>query len=108
MLSAKDSIIPFPLYRYSFPLGFEAFAQLNLHKKSLSFVFITFKIDSLRSISILRENCRNAEFFWSVFSRIFFLSKNRKIRTRKNSAFGHFLCLAKNWKEPLSFTRKRM
>ena len=37
---------------------------------------------------ILCRNCPNTEFFWSVFSRIHY--KYGKIRTRKNSIFGHF------------------
>ena len=35
------------------------------------------------------ENVQIQSFFWSVFSRI--QSKHGKIRTRKNSVFGHFL-----------------
>ena len=35
------------------------------------------------------EKCSNTEFFWSVFSCI--RTEYRKIRTRKNSVFGHFL-----------------
>ena len=36
----------------------------------------------------LREKFPNTEFFWSVFSCI--QSEYRKIRTRKNSVYGHF------------------
>ena len=53
MLFVKDGIITFPLDRYSFPVGLEAFCiELNLRKKNgLSFVFITLTTDSLRIIS---------------------------------------------------------
>ena len=53
MLFVKDGIITFPLDRYSFPKGFEAFCiELNLRKKKwLIFVFITLTTDSLRIIS---------------------------------------------------------
>ena len=49
----------------------------------------------------LCEKCPNTEFFWSVFSCIYF--KYRKIWTRKTSIFGHFSRnvnrrLTKNWK----------
>ena len=36
----------------------------------------------------LREKCSYTEFSWSVFSCIW--TECRKIRTRKNSVFGHF------------------
>ena len=51
----------------------------------------------------LCEKCPNTEFFWSVFPRIWteygdiyavnfcIQSEYEKIRTRKNSVFGHFL-----------------
>ena len=39
-------------------------------------------------IKALREKCPNAGFFWSEFSGI--RTEYRKIRTRKNSVFGHF------------------
>ena len=45
----------------------------------------------------LREKCQNTKFFCSVFSRIWteygeirIQSECGKIRTRKNSVFGHF------------------
>ena len=42
---------------------------------------------SLRKIA-LRESVQIESFFWSLFSCI--RTKYRKIRTRKNSVFGHF------------------
>ena len=50
MLFVKDDIITFPLDRYYFPVGFEAFCiELSFQKKKLLiFVFITLTIDSLK------------------------------------------------------------
>ena len=45
MLFAKDGIVTFPLDRYSFSVGFEAFCiELNLRRKK-SFVFLTLARD---------------------------------------------------------------
>ena len=69
---------------------------------------------------MLREKRPNTELFWSVFSHI--QSEYGKIRTRKNSVFGHFSqsdscletsnnntirCLKEGLMEPLSRTQNR-
>ena len=59
-------------------------------------VTLTLKINLVLSVisrttvivKLLSEKCANTEFFCSVFSCI--QSEYRKIRTRKNSTFGHF------------------
>ena len=50
---------------------------------------------SLKTNPSQREKCPNTELF-SVFFRI--QSEYRKIRTRSNSAFGHFLRSANSWR----------
>ena len=50
-----------------------SYCELNIANHEQSFKWLGLS---------LREKCPNPEFFWLVFSR--------KIRTRKNSIFGHF------------------
>ena len=71
------------------------------YKKDWNLKFYYYSANYLHSANCqtftntLREKCPDTEFFWSVFSCIRteygdLGSKYRKIRTRKNSLFGHF------------------
>ena len=62
----------------------------ELHLKNcfeiIDFASTSFRLHCVKSVQI-------RSFFWSVFSCI--QSEYRKIRTRKNSVFGHFSCSVK-------------
>ena len=62
---------------------------------NLFYFFYLFYVDTansklqIKTVELaLREKCPKRSFFWSVFS--FIRTEYRKIRTRKNSVFGHF------------------
>ena len=62
--------------------------QVSKQKKHVDFLLRVSKCLNPIIWNILREKCPNMEFFlWSEY---------RKIRARKNSVFGHFLCSDKN------------
>ena len=61
---------------------------LVLHKLSAQFL-VMIPLKSVNPVIHCVQSVKIRSFFWSVFSCI--QSKYRKIQTRQNSAFGHFL-----------------
>ena len=100
----KNSDLQCETFLFQFEFQLEFFLQIQQRKKSKLFVnFWSLIFPEL--LITLCKNCPNAEFFWSVFSRIAteilckYPSSVRKWKNadQKNSLFRYFSCSVNLW-----------
>ena len=93
MLFVKDDIITFPLDRYSFPEGFEAFCiELNLRKKKW-LIFCIYKPHNRFIKHHLKELGKAIEFYSKTYGNIIMSDFNAKPNLASFCTFYNFKSL---------------